>query len=150
MPEKLSKPQAKMLMHLQSQLGSPLWPHGFVLLRGVDHNQRRTLDAMVKKDVLGFVVLPWWWRDTKGMELICLADDYIEPYGDKYPLSHLDIHSELSLAARLAIARGLKEWIPDVETFEEMYKQEGGVTMHIGVTVATEKRKKTFTIILGR
>jgi hypothetical protein len=147
---KLTKTQKKMLKLLQSQLGSPLWPHGFVLMHGVDHNQRRTFDALCRKDILGFVPLPWWWRDSKSTVLICLHDDYIKPYGQKYPDSHLDIHSDMSLAARLAIARGLKEWIPDRETFEKMYKEEGGVTMHIGVTMATEKRSKTVTIILGR
>ena len=147
---KLTKTQKSTLALLQSMLGSPLWPHGFVLVHGVDHNKRRTFDALCKKDILGFVPLPWWWRDSKSTVLICLAEAYILPYGQKYPDSHLDIHSDMSLAARLAIARGLKEWIPDRETFKEMYENEGGVTMHIGVTMATEKRKKVVTIILGR
>lgn len=150
MPEKFTKHQKKMLKLLQSQLGSILWPHGFVLVRGVDHNKRRTLNALCKKDVLGFIPLPWWFRESKSTILVCLADDYIEPYGERYPDSHLDIHSDLSDMARIAIARGLKEWIPDRETFEEMYKNEGGVTLHIGVTMGTEKRKKVMTIILGR
>ena len=147
---KLTKTQKSVLAYLQSQLGSPLWPHGFVLEQGTNHNKRRTLNALRKKGVLDYVPLPWWWSDKKSRSLICLHDDYITPYGQKYPDSHLDIHSDFSLAARLAIARGLKEWIPDKETFEEMYKKEGGVTLHIGVTMATEKRSKTVTIILGR